>query len=131
MANSGGCGSVTDHSGALQGRLFGGIMDCYCSSLRGEFYQHVSPCYHGGARKDRHMWGDKEISLVICRRIRMGYLCFTYIPFLYCYISYPFFRIPKFQVYPLTPPPNAARPIFPFSHFYKNDIVANRRHKPE
>ena len=62
--------------------LFRSVIDCSCSlAVYGEDSANISfLCYHESVRRNRGMWGmwgDTEIGMVICGRIRMLYLCFT------------------------------------------------------
>ena len=34
-------------------------------------------CYHGGIRREKGAWGNKEIGVVVYGRIRRWYLCYT------------------------------------------------------
>ena len=40
----------------------------------------LSFVYHGSVRRNKDIEGNREIGVVIDRRITMGYSCFTYTP---------------------------------------------------
>ena len=73
-------GSVTDllSSGELQMARESAID---CLTVCGMDYTDISfLCYHGSVRKNKGMRGNTEIDVVIRRRIRTCYLCFTHVP---------------------------------------------------
>jgi len=78
VVDFGNCGSVKDHSSALQ---IVRERDCL-SSLK--VYRVDSTnmsflCYHESIR-NKDMWGNTEIGVVIRRKIRTCYLCFPHTP---------------------------------------------------
>ena len=78
MVDFGSCGSAEDHSDALQIVREGAI---HCSTVYGIVRADMSFLYyHGSIRRYKGMWENTEMGVVIRRKIRTCYSCFTYAP---------------------------------------------------
>ena len=61
-------------------RWVGSAIDCL-PVYRIDYTDTASLCYHGSVWKNKDMWGNTKIGVVIHGRIRTWCLCFTYTPF--------------------------------------------------